>query len=855
MSCFFRALLLAWVALGAAGAPVAPGGRTCSASALNHRCYLDFVDGKTRLLSEGPFSVTSKDECAVVCDRLDLTLSGVEDDNQCFCGNEFNPPQKEAPLSECKEMGAADRLLVFPYECVGKKIPAYQGCITDKAKSFKYCDMTLSAEERVDALISALTSAEKIQLLAPNPSLGSTCNDHTGGVERLDIPNYMWLVETNTAVAAACLGPDKCAVVFNGPLGLAASFNRTVWEEKGRVISTEMRAFNNLHWPRGTGPEDFIGLTGFGPNINIARDPRFGRTSELPGEDPYLNGHYAKHMVQGMMEEDDHGHPRMLPYLKHFTAYSTEKNRGHDTYNISMHDFFDTYLAQYEIAFQEGKPVGAMCSYNAENGFPSCANNYLLNIVVREMWNRTDAHITTDCGAVTNLRGPPINAASDMDTVLFTIRNGTDLEMGSSNWIQELPDAVQSGQVSEKVLDEALRRGFIHHFRAGRFDDLGSVAWSKVPGSVINSTQHRDIQFSAGLQSVVLLKNDDKSALPLVRGTKIAVVGPMGVTRAGLLSDYAGDQQCFSANDACIPTIAEAIALLNTDGVTQSAAGVDVNSNRTDGIQAAIQLVESADAIVLALGIDKTIEHEGIDRVTIDLPGLQNTFAEKIYEVAKVSGKPLVLILCNGGPLAIDGYVEQPNAIVEAFNLGGAGSSPLASLLFGDANKWGKLPYTIYPKEYVNQQSMVNYDMAKYPGRTYKYYQEKAVFAFGYGLSYTAFKLTCTSKEKEGSGSISVVCNVENVGNMGGDEVLMVFHSAGQDIRDKVKHPVPIKQLIDFQRVAVSRGATESVAFSIDKASEFALINEDGVKTLYKGRHNVIISRGHGNDVNFPFQV
>eukprot|EP00944_MAST-04C_sp_MAST-4C-sp1_P013117 g13117.t1 len=834
-------------------APTAPGGRSCTSTNSNNHCYVDYVDGKSRLLTQGPFSVGSKGECATICDRLGLPISGVEDGNQCFCDRQLNQPQKEVPLSECKDMGGADRLLVFPYSCSGKKIPAYQGCVTDKAKTFKYCDMSLSVDERVNALISALTTAEKIQLIAPNKSLGSTCNDHTGGVERLDVPNYMWLVETNTAVAASCIGPDKCAVVFNGPIGLGASFNRSVWKQKGRVISTEMRAFNNLHWPRGTGPEDYIGVTGFGPNINIARDPRFGRTSELPGEDPFLNGHYAKGMVQGMMEEDDNGHPRMLPYLKHFTAYSRETNRGHDSYNISMYDFFDTYLAQYAIAFQEGTPVGAMCSYNAENGFPSCANDYLLNKVLREMWNQTDAHVTTDCGAVTNLRGPPVHAASEMDTVLYTIRNGTDLEMGSDNWINELPSAIASKEVSEKVLDEALRRGFIHHFRAGRFDDLDSVGWATIPPTVINSTEHREIQYNAGLQAVVLLKNDGNRALPLARGKNIAVVGPMGVTRAGLLSDYAGDQQCFEAADACIPTIAEAIAGLNSGGRTESALGVDVNSNKTDGIHAAVHLAENSDVIVLALGIDKTIEHEAIDRVTIDLPGLQNDFAEKIYAVAKRLEKPLVLILCNGGPLAVDGYIEQPNAIVEAFNLGGAGAYPLASLLFGDANKWGKLPYTIYPKDYIYKQPMENYDMAKFPGRTYKYYQDKPVFPFGYGLSYTDFELTCAYSKH--NSIINIDCNVKNVGTIGGDEVLMVYHSAGKDIREKVKHPVPITQLIEFQRVTVMHGQTEKVTFDIDKSSGFALVNEDGEKIVYNGQHDIIISRGHGKDVKFSFYM
>ena len=209
--------------------------------------------------------------------------------------------------------------------------------------------------------------------------------------------------------------------------------------------------------------------------------------------------------------------------------------------------------------------------------------------------------------------------------------------------------------------------------------------------------------------------------------------------------------------------------------------------------------------------------------------------------------------MCNGGPLAIDGYVQQPDAIVEAFNLGGAGSYPLASLLFGDANKWGKLPYTIYPKDYVQKQSMVNYDMSKFPGRTYKYYQEKPVFPFGYGLSYTDFELTCTNSDN--NGVVTIDCHVKNIGPVDGDEVLIVYHKAGQDIRGKVKHPVPIKQVIDFQRVTVFHGQAGKVTFSINKSSGFALVNEYGKKTVYKGHHDIIISRGHGTDVIFSFDV
>ena len=174
-----------------------------------------------------------------------------------------------------------------------------------------------------------------------------------------------------------------------------------------------MRAFSNANWYRNSGTAQKIGVTGYGPNINIVRDPRFGRNSELASEDPFLSGMYAKHMVIGCQEPDSNGHPRMIALLKHFTAYSTEHGRGHDTYNISDFDLFDTYLPQYEIAFKEGRASGAMCSYNAENGHPSCANGRLLDGVIRKLWNQPDALISTDCGAVNNLKGPPVNAPTD----------------------------------------------------------------------------------------------------------------------------------------------------------------------------------------------------------------------------------------------------------------------------------------------------------------------------------------------------------------------------------------------------------------------------------------------------------
>jgi len=212
-------------------------------------------------------------------------------------------------------------------------------------------------------------------------------------------------------------------------MGLAASFNRSSWREKGVVTGTETRGFvNDNKQSRHQLPPS---LSGYGPNINIYRDPRFGRASELPSEDPFLAGTYATEFLQGSQEKDSQGRPKMISMLKHFAAYSQEKNRGADNYDISLHDLFETYLPQYEMAFTKGEATGAMCSYTGVNGQPSCANGFLLNKVLRERWNISDALVTSDCGAINRLHHYPGNAPSPEAAAAFALNNGTDIEMGS----------------------------------------------------------------------------------------------------------------------------------------------------------------------------------------------------------------------------------------------------------------------------------------------------------------------------------------------------------------------------------------------------------------------------------------
>jgi len=537
----------------------------------------------------------------------------------------------------------------------------------------------------------------------------------------------------------------------------------------------------------------------------------------------------------------------MIAYVKHLTAYSTETNRGHDNYNISKHDLFESYLPAYEKAFVEGKAAGAMCSYNAINGAPSCANDYLNNQIVRG-W-APSAHITTDCGAVGNLKGDPVNAGSDEEAAAMAMNGGADLDMGDLVMTEALESAVEMGLVTEDLVDAAWTRAFTLLFRAGRFDPPESVEWSKFGKEDINSDAHKKIAFEAALQGQILLKND--GTLPLENGVDVAVIGPMSSDPSLYLSSYASDDICYgsaSTGDySCMTSIYEAIEKENS-GKTTVAEGCDISGNSTAGFNEAMKAAKEADVVVLALGIDKSIERETQDRTDTALPGVQEKLALEILAL----GKKVVVVLANGGTLAIDNLMEGPGAIVETFNPAVEGPKALAQSLFGLHNKWGKLPVTMYPHSYINEQSLINYDMSLSPGRTYRYYDNEPLYSFGHGLSYTDFDLECDKEEDKST----VTCSVSNLGDVDGDEVVFVYHAAGNDTRKAAldHHPVPIKALVDFERVTVEAGKSVNISFKLSK-DVFKLVNEDGEKTLYHGDHQLIFSRGHGKDVALNYVV
>ena len=729
------------------------------------------------------------------------------------------------------------------------------GCYNISA-GFPFCDSSLPMHSRINDLVSRLTDAEKVRMMAPDTThhVGS-CSFMDGGLPRFGVPAYLHLVEMNTAVASMCLAEDQCATQFPGPTGLGAAFNTTMWRIKGETLSDEFRALNNIRQPRGTDDHKsaLIGLTGYGPNINIMRDPRWGRNSEVPSEDPFLAGEYAHHYVRGGQAGSDSRYTKVAMSLKHFTAYSVEANREGFAPEISKHDLWETFLPQYErgMNVNGGNATGVMCSYASPNGVPACANNYLLNDVLRDSFHRPDAVVGTDCGAVDHMVHNNKYAKTEIDAASDTLFGGTDLELGDQYWspkelggkglLEQLLS--QNRSTVQPAVDLALSRILAVRFKTGQFDDLADQPYTKIGKEVVNSTAHSKVNLDSAIQSMVLLKNNN-SVLPLSmentkKPIKLALLGPHTVSRGGLFSDYHGDQTCFDNTFNCVETVEEKFTELigkEQGGYVSSLVveeGVDISSTDTSRMAAALQAGYESDVVIYFCGLNHSVEHEGIDRTNVTLPGLQGELLDKIL---MLSNKPrVIVVLVNGGAVSLGKNVlAKSDAIVDAFYPAYRGAEAMYINLFGKSNSWGRLPYTQMKAETVYRLDMNSFNMSLAPGRTYKYLTEEPEFAFGHGLSYTTFSVSeCTAN--------NVV--VKNTGARAGDAVVMLFHRPGDDVRAAVggKHPVPLKTLIGFDKVALAPGASQLLTLtgqryeSLDESLK--LVNADGVRTLYPGTH------------------
>ena len=679
-------------------------------------------------------------------------------------------------------------------------------------KRYPFRNPQLSIEQRVDDLVSRLTLEEKVRQMLNNAP----------AIKRLGIPAYNWWNECLHGV-----GRTKYHVtVFPQAIGMAASWNDVLMKEVASSIADEGRAIYNDAQKRGDYSQ-YHALTYWTPNINIFRDPRWGRGQETYGEDPYLTSKIGKAFVLGLQGDD----PRYLKAsacAKHYAVHSgPEKNRHSFNSDVSTYDLWDTYLPAFRTLVVDANVSGVMCAYNAFKGQPCCGNDLLMQSILRDKWN-FKGYVTSDCGAIddifTHHKAHPDAATAAADAVF----HGTDLDCGQSAYLA-LVKAVKNGIITEKQLDVSVKRLFTIRFRLGLFDPAEQVDYAHIPISVLECKKHQDLAKQLARESMVLLKNDRLLPLQKNKLKKVVVMGPNADCKDALLGNYNGHPSRMltplQAIRERLKGVAEVVYV----------SGIDyINTVSEDELKRYVNQAKGADAVIFIGGISPRLEGEemsvnkdgfdGGDRTSIALPTVQTQLMK-----ALVAGRiPTVFVMMTGSALAIPWEAKHVPAILNAWYGGQYGGEAIADVLFGDYNPSGKLPVTFYAKD-SDLPDFESYDMQ---GRTYRYFKGKALYPFGYGLSYTDFRYSslkmptaCNTTDKE----IPVTVTVKNTGKMDGEEVVQLY----------VSHPdkkilVPVTALKGFKRIYLKAGEAKQITFSLS-SEDLSCVDENGIRKVLPG--------------------
>ena len=755
----------------------------------------------------------------------------------------YEPSTKICFLKDNTKMGnkTSDRVSGKPGagpRPAGNKTVSTRACLPPH-DTYPFCNTSLSIEERVDDLISRLNDDEIPPLLTAREGGGGSPGP-PGNISRLGLPEYDWGLNCIHGVQSTCgfntKGDPACPTSFPNPNALGATWNSTLWREIGAIIGIEARAL----WLQGAteasswSGRPHIGLDCWSPNININRDPRWGRNQEVPSEDPYANGVFGTQYTLGLQQGQDDRYLQAIVTLKHWDAYSLEDSDGFTRHNfdakLSNFTLADTYLPAFRASVVEGNAQGVMCSYNSVNGVPTCASPFL-NSVLRDQWNFT-GYVTSDTGAVNDIYAQHKYRPDGEGAACAALRDGgCDINSGGV-YMAHLLNGVKKGDCSMDDVKTALRRTLGLRFRLGLFDPIEGQPYWHVSPDVVNTTESQETNKRASRESIVLLQNngpDGKSmqgkGLPFAKGKSVAVIGPHGKADSAMVGNYLG-QLCPDAQGSfsCIETPLDAITAANAGGSTSYTQGSDVTKEVSGGVDEAVAAAKNADQVVMILGIDESIESESRDRTSIDLPQVQHDLAAAVLAV----GKPTVIVLLNGGMVGLEAEKKAAPAIVEAFYPGFWGGQAIATTIFGDnENLGGKMPFTTYGVDYTDQVKMSDMRMEPHdnsPGRSYRYYTGTPTFPAFQGLALTDF----TFDWEQASGAEQPVqmetgatssapytakVKVTNTGSRTGDTVAFLFQTPKSlDVQPRNSL---IRKLIGFERVLLAAGASTTVQFDV----------------------------------------
>ena len=674
-------------------------------------------------------------------------------------------------------------------------------------------DPSQPLDARVHDLVRRMSLAEKASQLRADAA----------AIPRLGIPSYSYRNEATHGVMAHF----GVATVFPQVIGMAATWDTPLIHKEADVIATEARA----HFNDYTSKHDGNGvihecISFYAPNINIVRDPRWGRGQETYGEDPFLTAQFGVAYIQGL-QGDDPKYVKALACSKHFAVHSgPESSRRNFNVTPPERDLYDTYLPAFEATIREGHAGSVMSSYNALDGVPNCANPFLLTKLLRQEWG-FQGFVVSDGGAIRNLWLFHKYVPTAEEAMAVSVKAGCDLfssdiggepRRGSPEMdCEALGRMLQKGLLSEKEIDTALGRTLEARFRLGLFDPPSMVPWSKLTLAQNDTPEHRALALKVAQESIVLLKND--GLLPLNRaGLKcIAVLGSNAdaITNM-LLGNYSGAASHPVTILQGIRQVAGTnVEVTYTTGCPLALKNNNSNKPTPEMTAQAVTAAKAADVVIYVGGLDASLEREsatvnyrgfqGGDRTRIELPAVQ----EDLLKALKATGKPVVFVNCSGSAIAMPWEAENLPAIVQAWYPGEEGGRAVADVLFGDVNPAGRLPLTFY-RSTADLPPFDDYAMSN---RTYRYFSGKPLYAFGYGLSYTKFEYRdaqlcspqCSAKD-----TVTLAFTLRNSGKRAGDEVAQVYF--------RPVHPAPPQPqlaLCEFTRIHLAPGAAAKVELNI----------------------------------------
>ncbi len=666
-------------------------------------------------------------------------------------------------------------------------------------------DPSHALKDRINDLIRRMSLAEKVAQLqggqTPAPA-----------IPRLGLPSYTYWNEALHGVAN-----NGIATVFPEPVGGSSSWDTALFHQEGHVIGVEGRAKYNAYANAHNGDSSWWhGVTFWTPNINIFRDPRWGRGQETYGEDPYLTGAIAVDFIKGI-QGDDPNVMLAMACAKHYAVHSgPEADRHRFDAEPSARDLYETYLPQFQAAVEKGHVGGVMGAYSALYGIPDCASSFLLTDLLRKQWG-FEGYVVSDCGAIADISSARAHhyAKTTEEAAADAVKAGCNLTCGGE--YNSLVRAVQQGLLTEKDVDQALYYTLWTRFKLGLFDPADKMPFSQIGMDQNDTDEHRALARKLAEESIVLLKND--GILPLNRSKvkRIAVIGPNADATDVLHGNYNGT----ASHPVTVLNGIRQVAGTNIEVTYAQGSVITTNAGGRGGrrggrggaaarpaaeLQAeAISNAMNADLVIYVGGINPSQEGEQHDRDAIELPQVQENLVHALVD----THKPVIMVNCSGSDVAFPWEVEHLPAILQAWYPGEEGGRAVGEILFGDVNPSGHLTVTFY-RATTDLPAFTNYDMSE---RTYRYYSGKPLYAFGHGLSYTKFDFSSgklASKKIAPNGTVKVSFTVKNNGKMDGDEVAQIYF---RHVKSAV--PQPKLALCGFTRVSLKHGESKVVTVEV----------------------------------------